>query len=377
MPDSKKTKMVFTGDVFIDENLPSFDKGLKEILKGSDIVSCNFEGPISRDEQKSIKKVGPVLSQNDESIRFLIKSNFNLFNLANNHIMDFGEESLKLTLDSLKKVYKIGAGLEYKDVYKGDIIEKNGLKIGFISLAEWGFGALDDFRNSGYAWINYSCVNELISSMKRKSDFLVVQVHAGVENIEIPLPEWRERYFEIIDLGADLIIGHHPHVVQGYEKYKGKYIFYSLGNFFMQKTKLDKEKSFILCTTINSQKNLDYEIVPVIREGNSVSLLKDKSFEKYFESLSERIINKDYLKEMNEISVRLWKERYVDFYATATNSFSKNVSFRNKLKSMKRILTGRGMDEKMLLHNIGIESHRYLTERFLKLNLKKNGKVSN
>ena len=61
---------------------------------------------------------------------------------------------------------------------------------------------------------------------------LIVQVHAGVELLDVPIPEWRAKYRQLIDLGADVVIAHHPHVMQGIEEYKGKLICYSLGNFY-------------------------------------------------------------------------------------------------------------------------------------------------
>jgi hypothetical protein len=371
----KSIKIIFAGDASIEGESLSIDNELTDILKKYDIVSCNYEGPLFKEDQFPIKKIGPSLSQDGKSIDILKNIGFNFFNLSNNHIMDFGENSLRYTLNHFKDVNYLGAGLSFEDTYRGKVIEINKIKIGFLSLAEWGFGALDEFRNNGYAWINHPCVNELIKNIKRETDFLIIQVHAGIENIEIPLPEWKQRYHEMVDLGADIIIGHHPHIPQGWETYQGKHIFYSLGNFFMQKSDLSQNRSFLLSISLDLTGNLSFEIIPIIRTGNIISLYKDKSFMEYLISLSEMVLAKDYTKKINDLSKQLWQERYLDFYASATNSISKGVSYNSKLKSLKRLVFGKGFDKDMILHNIGIESHRYIVERYLKLRWMENEEI--
>ena len=81
------------------------------------------------------------------------------------------------------------------------------------------------------AWVCDSNVKELIKEAKCKVDILFVCPHAGIEDIYVPLPEWREKYREFVDCGADAVIASHPHTPQGWEVYKDKYIYYSLGNF--------------------------------------------------------------------------------------------------------------------------------------------------
>ena len=188
------------------------------------------------------------MGHNLECLELIKSSGFNIFNLSNNHIMDFGIHALKETIGFLKDYITVGAGTNFEEAYKMQVYEKEEIKIGFLSYSEWGFGALTNADEQGYAWINHSKVNSLIRQNKTKVDFLVVQVHAGVEDTDLPLPEWRERYKLLIDHGADLIVGHHPHVPQGWEQYKEKYIYYSLGNFYSSrpkyKTKLNK--NFVL-----------------------------------------------------------------------------------------------------------------------------------
>ena len=111
----------------------------------------------------------------------------------------------------------------------------NGIKIGFLALCFAAYtGVFDNVTNReglGCAYINDLKVNHVIMEAKQQVDYLFVLPHDGIEYIEIPMPETIARYRDFIDWGADAVIGTHPHCPQGWEEYKGKPIFYSLGNF--------------------------------------------------------------------------------------------------------------------------------------------------
>ncbi len=112
----------------------------------------------------------------------------------------------------------------------------NGLKIGFLALTYAAYtGVFDDALNHnglGCAYIHDLRVNHDIVEAKKQVDYLFILPHDGIEYIDVPLPETIARYRDFIDWGADGVIGSHPHCPQGWEEYKGKPIFYSLGNFF-------------------------------------------------------------------------------------------------------------------------------------------------
>ena len=118
----------------------------------------------------------------------------------------------------------LGAGL-LGEAYKLSIVEKAGLKIGLLSLVHKEFGALGlDSKSSdfGVAWSNHPKVNQLILDSKQHCDLLFVLPHAGIEDVVVPLPEWRARYKEFIDLGADAVIATQPHTPQACETKKPK-----------------------------------------------------------------------------------------------------------------------------------------------------------
>ena len=186
------TCLLFTGDIAIT-NPPAeiLEPELKNLIKTYDLVSCNVEGPITSSD-KTIKKIGPPISQPLSVFKKLKDSGFTLFNLANNHIGDYGLSAINKTIKELEPLPTIGAGENFSQAYGLYTKEMEGAIFGFLSLAEWGFGAFDELAVGGYAWINHPKVNTLIIDAKQIVDVLIIQIHAGVENIDVPLPQWRE-----------------------------------------------------------------------------------------------------------------------------------------------------------------------------------------
>ena len=187
--------------------------------------------------KRQIYKSGPALTQSLDSPAFIENLGANIIMLANNHMMDQDKEGCETSIRAFKEdTLIVGAG-SFKDAYNLRVIEKDGIKVGLLCLVHKEFGALGlDSKSSDYgtAWINHPLVNKTILNAKKECDLLIVLPHAGVEDVVVPLPEWRARYKEFIDMGADTVIASHPHTPQGWEEYNGKKIFYSLGNFFFQ-----------------------------------------------------------------------------------------------------------------------------------------------
>ena len=157
-----------------------------------------------------------------------------MFSQANNHAFDWGDEGYKKTKAALGDA-AFGAGT-YEEAYKVKVMEVQGVKIGFYALSFAAYrGVFDDVLNHeglGCAYINDLRVNHDIMEAKKQVDYLFILSHDGIEYIDVPTPEIIARYRDFIDYGADGVIGTHPHCPQGWEEYKGKPIYYSLGNFF-------------------------------------------------------------------------------------------------------------------------------------------------
>lgn len=206
---------------------------LKTLIASCDINFVNFEVPLRPEGVRLPSQKRERFFQNDDAPAFLKGLGFNLFSLANNHTFDWGEDGFKKTKESLGES-AFGAGT-YDEAYKVKVVEINGVKVGFIAVCFAAYtGVFDDVTKRdglGCAYINDLKVNHAIMEAKQSVDFLFILPHDGIEYIDVPLPETIARYRDFIDYGADGVIGTHPHCPQGWESYKGKPIFYSLGNF--------------------------------------------------------------------------------------------------------------------------------------------------
>ena len=255
---------------------------LAKIITDADYSICNFEAPIEG-LGEAIPKSGGNLNQRKVTISGLRKQGFNLLCMANNHIMDYGREALDGTINEAKEndLDVVGVGNNFDEAYKPLIKEIDGLKIGIINACEAQFGVLDYFAKMdqpGYAWINHNKIDVNIMELKKECDFVIVLAHAGLEYFPIPQKEWRYRYKHFCDLGADVVIGSHPHVPQGVEAYQDSFIFYSLGNFYFNtKNHRHKEqRTYSILLELTKDKGISYSPIFHHRQDGQVHLSPDE-----------------------------------------------------------------------------------------------------
>ena len=368
-------KIFFAGDIFISSELNSkfVSNELEKVISEHDLVSCNFEAPIFTESAQPIKKVfSPSVCQYKDAAKYVQEAGFNIINLATNHMYDFGQIALESTLDTFKNQLTVGAGLDFETAYSLKIKELNGIKIGFLSFCESEFGALIDEQldRGGYAWINHYSVNRRIIEAKSQVNVLFVQVHAGPERVELPIPEWRHRYREIINLGADAVIAHHPHVPQGWEVYREKPIFYSLGNFFF--TTLNEyplwNNGYAVSLSFNGLQLENFEVIPIERCQLEVRISKDRKYEQYLEKLCIMLESEIYQDLVNAQVINLWKNHYNYLHMQTVNTFPKKGKLAKFWRLIGRVLTKLNIiDNLSILHNIRTESHRWSMQRALSL----------
>lgn len=232
-------KIAFTGDMgfsskyfrgtYDREDL--IDKKIIEYLSDTDYTIVNVEGCVS-DAKGSASK--PIIHANPpECVDFLKKINGNIWTLANNHIGDCGREGMESTLRIAGEngVQTVGAGLDMAQAEKPIIIENDGADIGIISVTEEETKQATKDSEGCVLWDNNEKISQMISLIKEKCRWCVVIVHSGPEFSQLMPPSVRKQYKKYLDFGADVVVGHHPHVVQNYEQFGDKIIFYSLGNF--------------------------------------------------------------------------------------------------------------------------------------------------
>lgn len=248
IPEAKQKVSVYAvGDIMMDRGVEymidrygnkdykfSFEKIAGYVSK-SDILFGNLEGQIS----DKGNKIGTVNSfrVEPEAIEGLKLAGFDILSVANNHSFDYNVAALTDSFKRLKDagIEYVGGGMDKKEAFQLKIIEKNGARIGFLgycSVGAKGWMATD--ASPGIAFMNENEIEEMkqqISKAKEQVDILMVSNHFGDEYQTTENKAQEKMYSAFIDAGADVVLGHHPHVMQPVVQYKNGWIAYSLGNF--------------------------------------------------------------------------------------------------------------------------------------------------
>ncbi len=237
-----KTSLVFTGDIGFDRymyqkwddpNLISSE--ILEFLHSADHVIANVEGPVAKAEQNTTSSgVQQLLHTIDPAaVKVLNNMNADIWNICNNHIMDAGEYGIESTLKIAagNKVKTIGAGMNIREARKPVILDEAG-GIGLFGVGyQRACRKADENKAGCYSWSDLEEIEKTIKAIKKTCRWCVVVAHAGEEFTPLPSPYTRERYHKYLEMGADIVVAHHPHVPMNYESVGDKIIFYSLGNF--------------------------------------------------------------------------------------------------------------------------------------------------
>lgn len=270
-PTPKKLTLGFVGDIMLDRGVRKnvekrgggnyifpFEK-IKNYLKNFDILFGNLEGPISDKGTLS----GTIYSFRVEprSARSLKEAGFDILSVANNHMGDWGRIAMKDTFQNLENagVMYSGGGNNLEEAYEVKTILVGDTKIAYLSFSEFGKGYLEageDFV--GIAIISDEKLKVGIEKAKAENDIVIVSFHFGDEYKTESNNYQKNFAHKAIDYGADLVVGHHPHVAQPIEKYKDRYIAYSLGNFvFDQHFSEETMEGLLLKATVEDKKITD------------------------------------------------------------------------------------------------------------------------
>lgn len=203
-----------------------FFANVRDIFTEDDFTVVNLEGPLTTStKQRSGRQFN--FRGAPENVQILSGSSVEVCSLANNHALDFSKEGLIETAQVLTDAGIGAAG--YENAYYA---EKNGVRVGFLSYTEWDCSAEEIARR--------------VSAAKENCDLLIVSMHWGAE-ARYSATSRQEKYGRaIVDAGADLVLGHHSHVVGGIEQYRGKYIVYSLGNFCFGGNRNPRDKNCMI-----------------------------------------------------------------------------------------------------------------------------------
>lgn len=294
-----------------------FPVNLREVIKSVDFSFVNFESPIVEDTYKQIPKCGPNLHCTPEAAEAIKFAGFTGVTMANNHILDFGSEGLHKSVACCKRqgLDVVGVGNCLKEAEEILYIKTNGKTLAVINCCEHEFSIATEI-SAGANPLNPVRQYYAIRKAKDMADYVLVIVHGGHEMFQLPSPRMVETYRFFIDAGADAVVNHHQHCYSGYEVYKGKPIFYGLGNFCFDEEgqrNCSWNEGYMVMIDF-AEAGVCYELYPYTQcdEKAVVSLMTDKvSFKEAVDKINSIIKDSTLLKKVCN-----------NYYMTTTETFN-------------------------------------------------------
>ena len=317
--EQEDTILLFAGDVLIQaEAEKRYDaEGItgivsEEILAamtGADIMMVNNEFQFStRGEPMEDKQY--TFQTEPKYVQVLLDLGVDIVSLANNHTLDFGKEALVDTMKTLDDagILHAGAGETKERAEELQIIEVNGKKFGFLAatrvipVSQWNI----DYGQPGL-FATYDPTNLVgrIEEAKEQCDFLSVYVHWGIERVEYPKAYERVLATKYFEAGADIVIGSHPHVLQGMEFIDGKPVFYSLGNYIFRNT---IAKTMLVEVTVKADGAVSYRLLPAFAEGGKTQLSTDEKAQSLYNYLTRISANVRVESDGSLTELAEWKD---------------------------------------------------------------------
>lgn len=309
-------------------------KNIKKDLLDADLNVCNLEGPVIKNYNKGfLRKSSPIYTL-DYNIQYLNSNKINCACLANNHIMDYKQDGLQETITNLKKhsIKHFGADNDLVKSLKPATYIINDVKVGLIGFSWDIIQTINAKKNkAGTSPLNKKIILNSVIINKSKFDFLIVYLHFSYEFERWPLPSQRKLCHKIIDNGADIIIGNHPHILQGIENYKGKLIAYSMGNFFfsniinnngklLREWSKESQNSIILRINLFKDLSYNYNIIPIYTDNSSSIKFSNNEEKKKllykikYLSLPLSLGNKDYKNYWKKNRKRILPDWFTNIY---------------------------------------------------------------
>ena len=290
---SGRVRVAAVGDLLLVTN-PSGQAGpggpdrigadVRAVFDKSDVLFGNLECTLQAGTRMIATE--PRVIAEPERIRELRAVGFDVVTLANNHAFDCYNEGfgrLRALLDELGIVH-FGAGDNLAEAAAEAVVTVNGLRIAFVGGVDRTSGATDFAQDdrAGVAPFELEQMAQRISALKGNCDHVVVSVHWGAERISIPSPAQVTQAHTLVDAGASLVLGHHPHTLQGLEMYKGAPIIYSLGNFIANEVPFTdgdfvrwnrtQRTGCVLLVELGCEGVLGAEQIPTLDSGEQIAI---------------------------------------------------------------------------------------------------------
>jgi gamma-polyglutamate biosynthesis protein CapA len=357
---AKTTTLMAVGDMMLGDCPISFGFGVgsmvekhgphflfdhcRDRLKDADILFGNLEAVLSAFDWSRAPFERMRLRGQPKAALGLKDVGFSVLSLANNHIMQHGRAAVEETVEHLRRLDIAVCGLDIPEMNLSNpvLINRNGLRFCFLAYNQRPQQYFIDSRVDVCA--DLDTMERDIIYWRERTDCLIVSLHWGDEYISYPSSKQVGVAHRLVDLGVDIILGHHPHVLQGIETYKGSVIAYSLGNFIFDMTDVSLRTSVIMKCTIAPPRSISYSIIPVLINrlyqpvilsglDNTVTMI----MERLTELICERHDDSAYCKELLMMT-RRYRRKDILRYLTSIVRYKPRHLFSNVFGMIKRRL---------------------------------------
>ena len=295
--------LLFAGDFIPPENTDTlFSDELRNILEDKDFSIVNLETPLTLGKNK-IEKTGNNFKRPPSFIRYIREGYFNAVTLSNNHIRDYSDEGVNETLKTCQKndILTVGAGRNIGEAIKPLRLNIKGKKISLLNYSEQEFNIATENRAGANPFDLIDAFFQ-IQAEKEKNDFVIVIYHGGLEYQYYPTLEMVKNFKFMIEIGADVIVGHHTHRYSGAIRHDTKPIIFGLGNFVCSTTnKISNEwLTGLIAKIILKDDTIDFELVPIkmTDDCDRLNLIKSTNAEKvlnHIDEISSSILDQYFL----------------------------------------------------------------------------------
>ena len=320
-------EVIIAGDLCLQDraarmafaDLCSCHSAVKQLTETVDYSIVNLECSVTNDNSaKPIKKAGKALRNSDKVLDLVRFMGFDAVTLANNHFADYGPTTVRESLELIesRNLDHVGAGLNLDDAQRILYKTINGINVAFINACEHEF-TIATSKKGGCNPINAISLYYNILEAKQKAERIIVIIHGGHEEYQLPTPRMQQMYRFFVDAGASAVINHHQHCYSGYEVYKGCPIFYGLGNFSFDGNVLGSNTwndGYIVKLLIDD--TVTFELIPYIQNKNTigVTLMNDEqvtAFQNKMQELNDVISDTIRLEEAMKQMVESKRDKYM------------------------------------------------------------------
>lgn len=329
VPQNRVLKCIEKGDYSL-----VFDE-IKPIVEKSDYSIVNLEVPIILDEKTPIIKNGPNLSAPRHSLDALLYAGFKCVSLANNHFLDQGDNGAKITIASCieKNIDYVGAGYNIFEASRTLFKEIDGNIYAFINCCEHEYSIATE-NKAGCNPINPIQQFYAIKEAKKVAKYVILIVHGGIEYCQYPTLRMVEWYRFFIDVGADVVVNHHQHCFSGYEIYKGKPIFYGLGNFCFDRVGCQNgiwNAGYMVRLSFEYER-ISFQLIPYLQcdDKPNVKIIESKKFNIEISDINKIISDKHALSDVLDKFMKTHDMGY-DLLFLPYNSRLSRFLYRHKL----------------------------------------------